>query len=230
MDTARTQAGPWPRPAPPAAPTPAVLLSSLHRERLQYTAPRQFRQQHTCTVYLTLGASGAMRNPYHVTEANALPATELQVAGLADLYRDAKNYVAKQKSQIPEEFEKQLGVMWVPGTDRTKPTTVAMGLIKRDKAGGHVDYWRMTIECLTGSTGIQDEYDNYKLYTKNPELWKKQDDQEKADLKEKRRGYIHLLKGKTKVAPKPVPPPPPPKKGKALPAKVEDPDGGEWAP
>ena len=171
-----------------------------------------------------------MQNPYHVTEAHALPATELQVAGLADLYRDAKNYVAKQKSKIPEEFEKQLDVMWVPGTDRTKPRTVAMGLIKRNKEGGHVDYWRMTIECLTGSTGIQDEYDNYKLYTKNPELWKKQDDQEKANLKEKRRGYIHslsLLKGKTKVAPKPVPPPPP-KKGKALPAKIVDPKGGEW--
>jgi len=174
-----------------------------------------------------------MQNPYHVTEANALPATELQVAGLADLYRDAKNYVAKQKSQIPEEFEKQLGVMWVPGTDRTKPTTVAMGLIKRDKAGGHVDYWRMTIECLTGSTGIQDDYDNYRLYTKDFKAWKEKDDSDKADLKEKRRGYIHslsLLKGKTKVAPKPVPPPPPPKKGKALPAKVEDPDGGEWTP
>ena len=153
-----------------------------------------------------------MHNPYHVTEAHALPATELQVAGLADLYRDAKNYVAKQKSQIPEEFEKQLGAMWVPGTDRTKPTTVAMGLIKRDKAGGHVDYWRMTIECLTGSTGIQDEYDNYKLYTKNPELWKKQDDQEKADLNKKRRALIpSFRKDKTNHVPTAhaVPPPPP---------------------
>ena len=171
-----------------------------------------------------------MQNPYHVTEAHALPATELQVAGLADLYRDAKNYVAKQKSMIPGEFEKELNVMWVPGTDRTKPTTVAMGLIKRDKAGGHVDYWRMTIECLTGSTGIQDDYDNYKMYTTDFKAWKEKDDNDKADLKEKRRGYIpslSILKGKTKVAPKPAPPPPP-KRAPPPPPKNVDLIGGEW--